>query len=233
MSPADFRDDAVAASAAAVGSRRPTEAGRSCCVPSGLDDRPVRRRLKVAVAVAAVGGVGGLAAGGGLAYALKLGAVPGTRPAFVALACCTGLGLFLMFVPTRVERWAVRRHLAGVAGDDGRDFVSVEPADTYSSLKLLADDLGLVAVHPQSRCVVIHGLGHTYVAYAADVVRLELHANGRAVVLTYDVGPARLDLVVVPRSIRTEFKRQVAGATPSLYARMADALSAATGDAGG
>lgn len=135
-----------------------------------------------------------------------------------------------MLVPTYVERWIVRHYLS--QGDDDLEpgsevkgiHISLEYAPTYGSLKLLAEDVGLIYIDPETRCLKIDGLSYQYVIQSKDVVDLSLHRDAKSVLLSYLVAEERLDLAIAPRSVRAELKRQAVGSSRNLFSKMRDAL---------
>jgi hypothetical protein len=136
-----------------------------------------------------------------------------------------------MFLPVFVERWIVRSHLAprnDVFEADSRPegiHVAIEYARTYGSMKLLAEDVGLMFLHPNARYVRIDGLSYEYVIQGEDVMDLRLHANGKTVLLSYAIGEAPLELAILPRSLRAELARQTVGSSRSLFQKVHDALA--------
>ncbi len=145
-------------------------------------------------------------------------------------AACVACGIGLLYLPMFVLRRIVRRHLSrpdqsvGFDGVSGGFFVSVENAATYDSFKILADDTGLLYVDFNSRYVTIDGLCHTFGIRSEDVERLELHANGRSVFLSYLIDQVKLDLVIVAWSLRSDTGRQTLGDLGGLFRRLLGAL---------
>jgi hypothetical protein len=231
----DFRSRAVAASEAL---RRnlpngvsPEKAGISYCVARQPTLAPLRTPIKATAVACAILGLSGVAAGAIIAVLLRRH-TPAESPGLLATAlCCSVGGILLMLLPVFVARWIVRSHLAPrdeVFEADSRDegiHVALEYAPTYGSMKLLAEDVGLMFIHPNARYVRIDGLSYEYVIQSKDVMDLTLHANGKTVLLSYAIGEEQLELAILPRSLRAELERQTVGSSRSLFQKVHDALA--------
>jgi hypothetical protein len=230
----DFRSRAVAASEAMrrtlPSGLSPEKRGISYCLLRQPSLSRLRAPIKVTAVVSAVLGLSAVAAGGIIGFLLK-GHLLTDSPSLPAIALCVSAGgILLMFLPTFVERWIVRQHLS--SRDDDFDpgseregiHVALEYAPTYGSMKILAEDVGLMFIYPEARYVKINGLSYEYVIQSKDVVDLSLYSNGKSVLLSYAIGEEQLDLAIVPRSLRAELKRQTVGSSPNLFVKMQDAL---------
>jgi hypothetical protein len=230
----DFRSRAVAASEAmrrTLPSRLPLEkSGVSYCLVKEPSLSGLRAPIKVTAVACAVLGLSGVAIGGIVGLLSKAHIIAQDSGVLVIALCGSAGGVLLMLLPTFVERWIVRHHL--LQGNEALGFgpegihVSLDCAPTYGSMKILADDVGLIYIHPDAHYVKLDGLSYEYVIQRNDVVSLSLHANGKSVLLSYMVGKERLDLAIVPRSIRAERERQTAGSSRGFFVKMQDALEA-------
>jgi hypothetical protein len=230
----DFRTDAAAARSGAYGKSSltgpPLSAGISCCVFKRADVASLRTRIKVVAVLSAIFGIGGVLAGGVLGGLMKYHVLGESTPTVVIAAVCSVGGILTLFVPTYFERWIVRSRLSQSSrriesGDEpGESHVSVEEATSYGRLKLLAEDVGLLTIHPDFRCARINGLTCEYQIFGKDVVELSLHANGKTVLIGYRIGETQLNLAIVPRSLKAELQRQTTGSSSGLYERIVAAL---------
>jgi hypothetical protein len=234
MDRTDFRAAAVAASESLLDGLSnglpPEESGNSCCLVRQPDLSRLRRSIKICVAVCAVVGLSGVTIGGVTCLLVSKHLIPESPSLLtIALCCCVG-GILTLAIPTFFERRIVRDRLAPtdesfVAGfGPAGVHVSVEDARSYSSMKFLAEDVGLLYVHPREHYVKIDGLSFQYVIQAKDVISLSLHANRKTTLLTYAIGQERLQLAIIPRSLWAEFKRQTAGSSRSLFTKIDEAL---------
>ena len=193
----------------------------SYCLERDPSLAKLRRPLKITVVTCGVLGLAGLAAGGIIGGLLKAKVLGDESHLLAIAAACSFGGALLMFIPTWAERWIVGRFLSPSEADGGvgekGGHIALEYAPTYSGLKLLAEDVGLVFIHPEARYVKISGLSYDYMIQARDVVRLELHRNRKTILLSYMVGNERLDFAIIPRSLQAELKRQVFGSSRSLF----------------
>jgi hypothetical protein len=192
--------------------------------------------IKVTVVASGVLGLAGVATGVVIGL-LLMSHVLAVSAGLIAIAICGFVGGILrMFVPTFVERWIVCHYLCQRDDDYGSGsqikgiHVSLEYAPTYHSLKLLAEDMGLVYIHPEDHYVKMDGLSYEYVIQSKDVVDLSLHSNHKTVLLSYRVGEELLELAIVPRSILAELERQTLGSSRSLFLKMQDALKPDEGE---
>jgi hypothetical protein len=234
----DFRWRAVAASEEMERALRrglSPQSGLSYC----LERRPSLSRFRAPIKFTAVAclilGILGIGLGGIIGFLSKRDMIGNDLSLLAIAGCCSVCGILILFLPTFVERFIVRRHLSQQHGDfDSRSepkgiHVSLEYAPTYGSMKILAEDVGLIYIHPESHYVKIDGLSYEYVIQSKDVVGLSLHSNKKSVLLSYMVDEEQLDLVIVPRSVLAEFKRQTLGSSRSLFGKIQDALEPATG----
>jgi len=175
-------------------------------------------------------GLSGLATGAIIVLSPK-GSMAADKSSVPAIAAgCTIVGMLSMFLPTIIERWIVRRNLpqseeGSTAGSDHKGIhVALENAHTYRTVKILAEDVGLIYTHPEACYVRISGLSYDYIIQSKDVAGLSLHPNGKSVLLSYMAGNERLDLVIVPRSLLAELRRQTLGSSQSLFEKIQQAL---------
>jgi hypothetical protein len=230
----DFRSHAVAASEALrrnlPSGLSPEKSGFSYC----LERRPSLSRLRTPLKFTAVAslivGISGVA-GGGVIGLLFIKHIIADSPMLLVVAlCCSVGGILSMLLPTIVEGRVAYRHLSqrnekfGLGSPVEGLHVDVENAITYDTMKAVADDVGLIYVYPDSQYVKIAGLSYEYVILRKDVAGLSLHSNGKDVLLSYTVGEERLNLVIVPRSLWAELKRQTLGTSRSFFANIQDAL---------
>ena len=185
----DFRDAAVAASERVLAElaraqpavmRDPFAAGMSLClrVPGEGDD--VRRQVKRRVVLCLILGGLGVLLGAGFAKLSESGRSRGvlgmSEHAVLAVAgLCSGTGFVLMIHGVRYGRRRARRAIAArldiQSGTQAID-VEVEDASTYTVMKAVTEDLGVLLMYPAQQCVVIEGVTHRYLIYAADVTQL-------------------------------------------------------------
>ncbi|HEX4349700.1 MAG TPA: hypothetical protein VH251_04915 [Verrucomicrobiae bacterium] len=228
----DFRSRAVAASEMMrlnlPGGLSPERGGISCCLARQPSLSRFRTPIKVTVVACAILGISGIAAGGIIAHLQKAGKLGDTPSMFAIAVCCSVGGILFMFLPVFVERWIVRKHLSqreeGYGIQIERIHIALEYAPTYGSLKILAEDVGLIYIHPEAHYVKISGISYDYLIHSKDVVGLSLHSKGKTVLLSYVVGDERLDLAILPRSVVAEFKRQTLGSSRSLFLKIQNAL---------
>jgi hypothetical protein len=229
----DFRARAVAASEAMLRSLptglSPEKSGISYCLVKEPNYSHLRTPIKATVLVCAVLGLSGLVLGGVICLLLT-GNIVADNSSLLAIAlCCSAGGILLMFLPVFVERHIVRTNLCrsddfGSGFDPAGIHISLENAATESSMKILAEDVGLIYIHPEAHFVKIDGLSYEYVIHSQDVVDLSLHRNLKNVLLSYRIGEERLDLVVKPRSLLAELKRQKLGSSRDFFEKIEGAL---------
>ncbi|HEV3304567.1 MAG TPA: hypothetical protein VG055_33260 [Planctomycetaceae bacterium] len=229
----DFRARAVAESKAMLRSLptglSPEKSGISYCLVKEPSYSHLRTPIKATALVCAVLGLSGLVLGG----VTCLVSIAAETPSLLAIAlCCWVGGTMLMFLPVFVERHLVRTNLCrrddfGAGFDPAGIHISVENAATERSLKILAEDVGLIYMHPEADYVKIDGLSYEYVVHSQDVVDLSLHRNLKNVLLSYRIGEERLDLVVKPRSLLAELKRQRLGSSRDFFEKIQGALRGA------
>jgi hypothetical protein len=230
----DFRSRAVAESERTQRSRPgglpPERSGLSAC----LEREPSLAKFRSAIKASAVGSailaLTGLAASGIILCLEKARVLPDDPHVLtIAARCCFGSMLF-MLVPMWVERWIVRRHLSSREAvsdaERGGIHVALEYAPTCGAMKILAEDVGLIFLHPGAQYIKISGLSYDYVIQGKDLASLALHPNGKTVLLSYTIGNERLDLAIVPRSLLAEFKRQTLGSSRNLFESIEEALGA-------
>lgn len=227
----DFREQAVFVSEAALrelaasnpAAGEPTQAGVSLCVRAPGDGQAVRRREKVSVILRLIFGFGGVAAGAILAAATSekrgpppLGLSRG-RWLAVAMVCSLG-GIGIMLDSAGAQRRRTRRHISSRLKLDGLKppVVEVEETATYSKMKAVSEDVGLLLTYPETRCVVIEGLTHRYVIYANDVLLVRPVQGSTTIGLgiQYLVGSgkrAALDITLHRQSLWVELKKQTIG----------------------
>jgi hypothetical protein len=227
----DFRSQAVAASEAL---QRTLPSGVSL-EKSGISyclvRQPFLTRLRVPIKITALAcGVLGLSGvvTGGIIGLLKRDMLADSASLLAIAICCFFGGTLLMLLPTYVERWIVRHHLSQRDNDYDSGpkgiHISLEYAPTFSSIKLLAEDVGLIYFHPEDHYVKIDGLSYEYVVQSKDVLALSLHSDGKSILLTYRVGEELLELAIAPRGVLPELKRQTVGSSRGLFLKMQAAL---------
>jgi hypothetical protein len=230
----DFRSRAVAESEAIRRSLRNGSSLERSSISYCVERQPSLSRLRAPIKIIAVAClvlcISGVATGGIIAI-LSTRHIIADDPSLLAIAaCCSVGGILVAFLPTFVERHIVHQHLRQRDEDFGSGaevrgiHVSLEHASTYGSIKILAEDVGLIYIHPEAHYVKMDGLSYEYVIQSKDVVDLSLHSNEKSVLLSYMVGEERLDLAIAPRSVRAELKRQTLGSSRSLFEKMQDAL---------
>ena len=230
----DFRSGAVAASETIrrtlPSGSSPERCGYSYCLVRQPSLSRLRAPIKVTAVVSAILGLFGIATAG-IVRLLMLGKILPDEPSLVAVVVgCSVGGILLLFLPTFVEGWIVRQHLVqcgenfGFGSEHKGIRVSLEYAPTCGSMKILAEDVGLIYIYPDAHYVKIDGLSYEYAIQSKDVESLSLHSNGKSVLLSYKVGEERLDLAIEPRSLLAELKRQTIGSSRSLFERIQDAL---------
>jgi hypothetical protein len=235
----DFRLPAVAASEALLRTLPSglslEKRGVSYCLARRPSLSRHRAPIKVTAVASAILGLLGVASGGIIGLLSKSGMLADSLSLLAITLCCSVGGILLLLLPVFVERWIVRQHLSQHDEDCGSGsehkgiHVALEYAPTYGSIKLLAEDVGLLYIHPEADYVKIDGLSYQYVIQSKDVVDFSLHSNGKSVLLSYTVGEELLDLVIAPRSILAELKRQTMGSSRSLFVKLRDALEPAVG----
>ena len=227
--PPDFRDAAVAASEAALDelARRdpslrqdPLRAGVSLCLRAPGGGEAVRRRLKWDVVLRLVLGFAGLLGGALLAgYAERSSKVaPSAVPRGPWLAVgvgCSVVGMVSLLGAVGATRRRVRRHVRGrlTLHQAGDAVVEVEPTETFSKMKAVSEDLGLLLLYPDRRCLVVEGLTHRYLVHARDVVAVR-EVPGSTTVgagILYSAGGQPLDITLGHQSLWVELKRQTIG----------------------
>ena len=127
-------------------------------------------------------------------------------------------GILLMLDTPGSQRRRTRRHIGRRLRLDGLKppVVEVEETDTFSKMKAVSEDVGLLLLYPQQRCVVVEGLTHRYVIYADDVLlaRPVQGASNVGLGVRYLVGGATrvpLDITLHQQSLWVELKRQTIG----------------------
>jgi hypothetical protein len=227
----DFRARAVATSKAMLRTLptglSPEKSGISYCLFKEPSYSHLRTPIKATALVCAVLGLSGLVLGG----VICLVSIAADTPSLLAIAlCCWVGGMIFMFLPVFVERHIVRTNLCRRDDDFGASFdpagihISLENAATERSMKVLAEDVGLIYMHPEADYVKIDGLSYEYMIHSKDVVDLSLHSNRKNVLLSYRIGEERLDLVVKPRSLLAELKRQRLGSSRDFFEKIEGAL---------
>jgi len=190
----------------------------------------LRKPIEVTVVLCAIFGIAGLVIGGVIGFLMKEQVIPQDSGLLGAALCCSGGGIFVMLLPTFVERRLVRHNLSRRDEDYASGFgptgihISLEDPRTDSPLKLLAEDVGLLYIHPEAHYLKIDGLSYEYVIRSKDVIALSLHPNRKNVFLSYWTGNEQLSLVVKPRSIWAEVKRQRLGSSRGLFQKIKEAL---------
>jgi hypothetical protein len=183
----------------------------------------VRRRQKVSGFLRLIFGFGGVLSGAilasvssryraspplGLSHGVWLG---------IGMACSlSGIGIMLDAAASMRRR--TRAHIRQRLKIEGvkAPVVEVEETATYSKMKAVSEDLGLLLMYPETRCVVIEGLTHRYVIYANDVllVRPVQGATTIGLGIQYLVGSGKrvpLDITLHRQSLWVELKKQTIG----------------------
>jgi len=107
--------------------------------------------------------------------------------------------------------------------------IRIENALTYSSLKLVPEDLAMACVDRLRHCVRLEGLSHRYIIYAADVTHLALRRmpGQCSTAVTYRIGAMQLALTLAEsKSNVFELLLQAVGRVPRLHRVLVDALTA-------
>ncbi|MHC4400725.1 MAG: hypothetical protein ACYTG0_13700, partial [Planctomycetota bacterium] len=179
--PDDFRAEAAEASVALMeesGRADPLEAGLSLCLPTG---RPLssleghRRRIVGRLVLGFV--LLALAAGIGI-WQEKWTLAPLGLWFAVAVLCTVGGVACIALAAARVA--VPPRKLLGRRLDDLRASpnlsqvlpIGVEDASTFTTSKIVPEDLGYLGLDPVGRRIVIEGVVHRYVVRAEDVIRI-------------------------------------------------------------
>ena len=214
----------------------PTLAGVSLCVRAPGDGQAVRRREKVGVILRLIFGFGGLLAGAVLASlsSEKRGPPPlglGKGVVLGAGVACSLGGIGLMLDTPGSQRRRTRRHISRRLRLDGLrpPVVEVEETATFSKMKAVSEDVGLLLTYPETRCVVIEGLTHRYVIYAADVLQARpvQGSTTTGLGIQYLVGGGRramLDVTLHRQSLWVELKKQTVGSTRDVVMEQVAAL---------
>jgi hypothetical protein len=148
--------------------------------------------------------------------------------ALVSVPFCIGGGLLCM-VETVCRRWLVRAAIARRLGPlpKGWALVSVEDGLTFSRIKVMPDDMGLIWIYPETRCLRIEGMSHRYQVHARDVVSISTRrAPGMvATAINYRVGDVELAMVVSEtQNNMIEILAQTIGLRPRLFKRISRGL---------
>ena len=228
----DFRDDAVAASRAAMMSSGGanavdlTSTGTSVCVPAPGDAAKFRRVLAAGVSTVILVALGGLAAGIiAIPMLGRAGIIPsrGVRglPLYGWLsgaAVLIGYAAMINAVTVRNAlflRWlrcqAGLRPLMPLARRTG--IVSIEDPVTASRIKLVEDDLAAVFPDPTRRLILLEGYSHRYVIRAEDVVEFypKVFINVPSVVIAFRVGGSEHVLRLKLSQVVLTFRRGASG----------------------
>lgn len=215
----DFRQRAAAESKALLSAlpigSSPEKCGVSYCIVREPDLSRLRTPIKIVTVTSPI-----LSLLGAVTITVVFPHVHVTMTTALAACCTVSL---LMFLPVFFERAIVYWHLSKRHADGIH--VALEYAPTYSPLKILAEDVGLLYVNREAHYVKISGLSYDYIIHSRDVSVLALHRNGKNIYLSYRVGGEQLDFVVLPRSVLAEFKRVTVGGTGILFEKLRDALS--------
>jgi hypothetical protein len=229
----DFRQRAFDASRAALRGPRGSEAAHapdilaarlSLCVPTTNDADAIRATLRRSLVIYMVLGIGGIAAGGIIAFWRKqTHAIDGPEfDSWLYVALANSLsGFFFLFLGIRRERQFTRQVVLNRLGaplPGPAVYVDLnQPAD-LEKVKLVAHDVAMLFAHPQVRCVQIEGITARYVIYGQDVVRLEKVHTGKsvAVILAYQIGEAMLELALKDSGVWAETQGQLIKRSPLL-----------------
>jgi hypothetical protein len=169
----DFRSRAVAESEAIRRSLRNglslEKSSISYCVERQPSLSQLRAPIKIIAVACLVLCISGVATGGIIAFLSKRQIIADSPGLLAIAACCSVGGVLAAFVPTFVERRIVHHHLCrrdedfGSGGQVQGIHVSLEHAPTYGSIKVLAEDVGLIYIHPEAQYVKMDGLSYEYV----------------------------------------------------------------------
>jgi hypothetical protein len=226
----DFRGPAIAASRRALQSlgpaalASPTEAGISYCIPAPADAAFLVTLLRMN-AIFSLSGILMIVVGAG-----SLGTSVLPTWAFPLGVACWILGTLICFIPTLLEAVLLRRFLRKNLGDlwarktHKPIHVAIENANTYNRMKVLAEDIGALVIHTDAQCIEIEGIRCRYLIYAADVIGVSLHKNGKTVLVGYLAADELLELAIIPRGILKELQRQTTGSSAGTYHAIAQAL---------
>jgi hypothetical protein len=228
----DFRGPVAAASAALFDKlankdpslrRDPAHAGVSLCLPAEGDGEAARRRYKVVIILRLILGFAGI----GLSLAvLRLtdktsgplrGYVTQNQALAIATACSLG-GIFILISSGAAQRRFVMRR---VGPRLGREFAGtrlpvfeIEDTTTFpTKMKAVTEDMGVLLLHPQRRCVIVEGLTHRYIIHAADVIQMRdiFGPNSVGLGILYRAAGVPLDITLRRISALVELKRKLTG----------------------
>lgn len=146
----------------------------SCVAKRDGDGAKVRRTQAIMAVLGLSTGMALLIAAYFLAGGRSEGAdVAGWRVAASFASMLLGFGAFML--PLLLQKWQVRRRLAGVAGaGEGRPLlVEVEDLATANKLKPSAEDVAVVVAEPGSGVVRLEGLSYAIAIREDDLLELE------------------------------------------------------------
>lgn len=231
----DFRDDAVRESQRLIGSQ-PVPPQDQSYILSAPDFQPSSLALigRVTLCILVVG-IGGIAAGGGLAMmAEKLeGDYFELIIALGVLIAVAGIGVLIS--ATSIIRWTVRRQLGSrydellfSAGGKKLLCVNIEDAATFSKMKLTPEDMGYLLIDQERRMLLIEGIRFRYRIHGRDAVHIAqiMGSTQTGAAVTVKIGSITVRLALQHDSIRHELKRQ-SGVTSKdcILERIQDALA--------
>jgi hypothetical protein len=224
--PIDFREAVVEESIrllAEAGGRPIETLGVSLVVPLGAEGVRTLRWIGWMVLLRLVLGIGGLAAGAGLAAAherlTKQWQFPEELTLAIALTCSLG-GIGVMLLSPYFMRRATRRAIGERFGlvqrlSTGRRplCTGVEDARTFTKLKIVPEDLAWIAFDPPGRRLILEGILFRYVIHAADVlfVGQVAGATTTGMQITFRVGRVVFAVTLQLDSVWHELKKQTIG----------------------
>ena len=89
--------------------------------------------------------------------------------------------------------------------------IELEDAATYSTMKAMPEDVGMMFLYPTERCAVIEGLTHRYLIYADDVTELSpvTGPQSTAAGIQYNVEGVTLRLAIKRQGVGSALKMRL------------------------
>jgi hypothetical protein len=81
-------------------------------------------------------------------------------------------------------------------------------------MKTVTEDLAVVLMYPEQRCLVIEGVTHRYIIYAEDAIEVRTVVGGTSggLAIHYLAAGQPLDITLTYQTVWMELKRQTVGA---------------------
>ena len=222
----DFRQAAVEESLRILEANRgraPEDLGLSLVLPMGVEGLARLRHIGRMTLVRLALGVGGLAAGGGLAglegRLRQDWGLPGWLILSVGLVCSLGgISLLLanmLFIRRSVRRALGERYEAARQASTLRPPIctGVEDARTFASMKIAPEDFAYVAFDSQRRRLILEGLIFRYLIEARDVLSVgqQAGATTTGVQIVFRVGGVAVGITLQFDSVWHELRKQTIG----------------------